>query len=129
MFFDITTDVEAHDDYFVWKANAAETCGFSHLQKVIAALRMLAYGGPADLFDEYIRMGESTMLESVRHFMMFVQLGLLWLLLPCPFGWGMQANHSIFHHDEACTNSVYMKMKTPQYPRIFVAYPSATKVW
>jgi hypothetical protein len=38
---------------------------------------MLAYGRPADLFDEYIRMGESTMLESVRHFMMSVQLGLL----------------------------------------------------
>jgi O-acetyl-ADP-ribose deacetylase (regulator of RNase III) len=72
MFLDITTTVEAHDDYFVRKANTAGTWGFSHLQKVTAALRMLTYGGPADLFDEYIRMGELTMLESVRHFVRYV---------------------------------------------------------
>jgi hypothetical protein len=29
---------------------------------------MLAYGGPADSLDEYLRMAESTILESVRHF-------------------------------------------------------------
>jgi hypothetical protein len=68
MFLDIATVVEAHDAYFIRKANAVGTWGFSHLQKVIAALQMLTYGGPADLFDEYIRMGESTMLESIRHF-------------------------------------------------------------
>ena len=68
MFWTIATAVEAHDDYFVRKFNAAGDPGFSHLQKVTAALRMLAYGGPTDALDEYFRMGESTILKSVRHF-------------------------------------------------------------
>ena len=29
---------------------------------------MLAYGGPADSLDEYLRMGESTILETVAQF-------------------------------------------------------------
>ena len=29
---------------------------------------MLAYGGPADSLDEYLRMGESTILEAVGKF-------------------------------------------------------------
>jgi hypothetical protein len=68
MFWDIATAVEQHDNYFVQKYNAAGDLGFSHLQKVTAALRMLAYGGPADSFDAYLRMAESTILETVRHF-------------------------------------------------------------
>jgi uncharacterized protein YcgI (DUF1989 family) len=31
-------------------------------------VRMLAYGGPADPLNEYIRMGESTILECVNKF-------------------------------------------------------------
>jgi hypothetical protein len=68
IFWDIATAVEQHDNYFVNKYNATGDLGFSHLQKVTAALRMLAYGGPADSFDEYLRMAESTILETVRHF-------------------------------------------------------------
>jgi hypothetical protein len=33
---------------------------------------MLAYGGPADHLDEYIRMGESTTLECVNKFTMTI---------------------------------------------------------
>jgi hypothetical protein len=65
MFLDIATVVEAHDNYLVQKYNAADQLGFSHLQKVTTALRMLAYGGVADTLDEYLRMDESTVLESV----------------------------------------------------------------
>jgi hypothetical protein len=68
MFLDIATAVEQHDYYFVQKDNAAHQLGFSHLQKVTAALRMLAYGGPTDTLDEYLRIAESTVLESVKHF-------------------------------------------------------------
>ena len=28
----------------------------------------LAYGGPADMFDEYLRMGEATSLQVLRQF-------------------------------------------------------------
>jgi hypothetical protein len=68
MFCDIATAVEQHDHYFVQRYNAAREIGFSHFQKVMDALRMLAYGGPADALDEYLRMAESTILKAVRHF-------------------------------------------------------------
>jgi hypothetical protein len=32
------------------------------------ALRMLAYEGPADELDEYLRMGESTIFERLKRF-------------------------------------------------------------
>jgi hypothetical protein len=37
-------------------------------KKVTAALRQLAYDVPADYVDEYIRIGESTAIESLRKF-------------------------------------------------------------
>jgi hypothetical protein len=64
----IAKAVEEHDHYFVQKENAAGVCGFSCLQKVTAALRQLAYGVPADYVDEYVRIGESTAIESLRKF-------------------------------------------------------------
>jgi len=60
--------VEDHDDYFVQKRNAAGTLGLSCLQKVVAAFRMIAYGVAADATDDYVRIGESTALESLRRF-------------------------------------------------------------
>jgi hypothetical protein len=42
--------------------------GFHTIRKVTAAIWMLAYGGPTDSLDEYLRMGESTILETVGHF-------------------------------------------------------------
>ncbi|XVF82256.1 hypothetical protein PTKIN_Ptkin16aG0031000 [Pterospermum kingtungense] len=33
-----------------------------------AAVRMLAYGCPVDLLDEYVQIGESTTIESLKHF-------------------------------------------------------------
>jgi hypothetical protein len=60
--------VEAHNDYFVQKRNAANVLGLSCFQKVTAEFRMLTYGVPSDLTDEYIRIGESTALESLHRF-------------------------------------------------------------
>jgi len=64
--------VEAHDDYFMQKRNAAGVLGLSCFQKVTAALHMLTYGVPADATDEYIRIGESTALESLHRFVVTV---------------------------------------------------------
>jgi len=66
--------VEAHDDYFVQKRNCAGVLGLSSFQKVTAALRMLTYGVSADTMDEYIHIGESTALESLRRFVAAVVL-------------------------------------------------------
>ena len=68
LFKRIMNAVEEHDDYFVQKRNAANVLGLSCFQKVTAAMRMLTYGVPADATDEYVRIGESTALESLRKF-------------------------------------------------------------
>jgi hypothetical protein len=68
VFVRIMNAVEEHDDYFVQKRNAAGTLGLSCLQKVVAAFRMIAYGVAADATDDYVRIGESTTLESLRRF-------------------------------------------------------------
>ncbi|XP_012841572.1 PREDICTED: uncharacterized protein LOC105961854 [Erythranthe guttata] len=68
LFSRILSSVEAYDPYFVQRNDALGVSGLSSLQKVIAAYRILAYGVPADLLDDHIRIGESTSIESLRHF-------------------------------------------------------------
>ena len=72
VFLRIMKPVEEHDEYFVQKRNAAGVQGLSCLQKVVAAFRMLAYRVPADVLDEYIRIGETTALEALRNFVVAV---------------------------------------------------------
>ena len=60
--------VAGYDDYFKCKGDAVGKIGFSSYQKCTAAIRMLAYGVPGDLIDEYVRMSESTCLESLYKF-------------------------------------------------------------
>jgi hypothetical protein len=64
--------IEEHDDYFVQKRNAAGILGLSCLQKVVATFWMIAYGVTADATDNYIRIGESTALKSLRRFVIAV---------------------------------------------------------
>ncbi|XP_008666357.1 uncharacterized protein [Zea mays] len=68
LFMRIAEAVKQHDHYFAQKRNAVGALGFSCLQKVTAAFRQLAYGVPADYVDEYLRIGESTSIESLRKF-------------------------------------------------------------
>jgi hypothetical protein len=68
LFFGLQSALEAHDQYFIQKRNAAGTLGLSSLQKMTAALRILAYGVAADSTDEYVRIGESTAIESLKRF-------------------------------------------------------------
>ena len=68
LFSRILNEVEQHDPYFVQKTDAIGALGLSSLQKVTAAYRILAYGTPADFVDEYIRIGESTAIESLKSF-------------------------------------------------------------
>ncbi|XP_052190030.1 uncharacterized protein LOC127799854 [Diospyros lotus] len=68
LFLRIQVAIESHDSYFVQRYNAAGVPGLSSLQKIIAALRMLAYGSPTDVVDEYVRIGESTAIESLKRF-------------------------------------------------------------
>ena len=72
LFLRIMNAVEAHDDYFVQKRDAANVLGLSCFQKITAAMRMITYGVPADATDEYIRIGESSAFESLRRFVVAV---------------------------------------------------------
>ena len=61
----IREGVVSHDPYFECKTDALGKLGFSSYQKCTAAVRMLAYGIPGDLVDEYVRMSETTCLMSM----------------------------------------------------------------
>ncbi|XP_062217681.1 uncharacterized protein LOC133917866 [Phragmites australis] len=72
LFLRIVQSVVEHDSYFMQKRNSAGILGLSPLQKITAAFRMLAYGVPADATDEFIRIGESTAIESLKRFVQAV---------------------------------------------------------
>ncbi|XP_073307089.1 uncharacterized protein [Primulina huaijiensis] len=60
--------IQQHDNYFVQKVDALGRPGLSTCQKITAAMRILAYGVAADSTDEYIKIGESTAIESLKRF-------------------------------------------------------------
>ena len=68
LFLQIVKDMEENCDYFVQKENAARVLGFTALQKVTVAIRMLAYGTAGDSVDEYLRMAENTAIEILKVF-------------------------------------------------------------
>ena len=68
LFLRILFMVENYDPYFVQTKNAVGIMGLSSLQKMTAAIRMLAYGVAADAVDDYVRIGESTAIESLKRF-------------------------------------------------------------
>ena len=72
LFLRIVNGVEQYDPYFVQTTDAIGNLGLSSLQKVTAAFRILTYGTPVDSVDEYVRIGESTAIESLRRFVQAV---------------------------------------------------------
>ncbi|XP_042973135.1 uncharacterized protein LOC122304941 [Carya illinoinensis] len=68
LFLRILNEVESYDPYFVQRRDNAGRLGLSCMQKITAALRMLAYGVTGDFMDEYIRIGKSTTMESLKKF-------------------------------------------------------------
>ena len=68
LFMRIVIAVREFDDYFIAKKDAVGLHGFSSIQKCTAAMRLLAYGAPADTSDDYLRMAESTAIEAMYKF-------------------------------------------------------------
>ncbi|XP_026416782.1 uncharacterized protein LOC113312239 [Papaver somniferum] len=68
LFNRILADVVFRNPYFAQKRDACGVLGLTPHQKVTAAIRMLAYGYAADAIDEYLRIGETTVLEATRRF-------------------------------------------------------------
>lgn len=53
---------------FARRKDATGKLGLYPLQRVVAALRMLAYGNAADSLDEYIQISEDSILDSLKQF-------------------------------------------------------------
>ncbi|KAL6554254.1 hypothetical protein OROMI_019927 [Orobanche minor] len=68
LFLRIQEAVVVHDNYFTQRNDVVGVRGLSSLQKMTAALRILAYGTPADAIDNYVRISESRAIESLKKF-------------------------------------------------------------
>ncbi|XP_062103095.1 uncharacterized protein LOC133814111 [Humulus lupulus] len=68
LFLHILDAIQRHDNYFIQRRDGMGKLGLLGLQKVTVVFRMLAYGVPADATDEYIKIGESTTIESLKRF-------------------------------------------------------------
>ncbi|XP_042939559.1 uncharacterized protein LOC122274600 [Carya illinoinensis] len=68
LFLPILNEVESYNLYFVQRRDNAGRLGLSCMQKITAVLRMLAYGVTGDFMDEYIRIGKSTVMKSLKKF-------------------------------------------------------------
>ncbi|GLT72463.1 hypothetical protein SLA2020_443970 [Shorea laevis] len=68
LFLRIQAAIEVHEPYFVQKRDAAKKLGHSSLQKMTAALRMLAYGISGDFMDEYLQIAENTATKCMKLF-------------------------------------------------------------
>ncbi|KAL5767559.1 hypothetical protein ACOSQ2_014342 [Xanthoceras sorbifolium] len=64
----IVNEVKRHDNYFIQQRDRLGRLGLSSLQKITTVFRMLAYGVPADSTDKYIKIRESTAIESMKRF-------------------------------------------------------------
>ncbi|XP_042397602.1 uncharacterized protein LOC121987967 [Zingiber officinale] len=62
----IVNALENHSAFFQQRDDAVRRNELSPLQKCTAAIRQLAYGVPVDHLDEYLRMGESTVIRYLR---------------------------------------------------------------
>jgi hypothetical protein len=54
--------------FFTLRLDATNRPGLSPIQKCTTAIRQLATGSPADEFDEYIKIGESTAVDCLKLF-------------------------------------------------------------
>ncbi|KAL0656337.1 hypothetical protein Bca4012_076921 [Brassica carinata] len=64
----IVDRLSAEIPYFQQRRDATGRFGHSPLQKATAAISMMSYGCPADAVDEYLRLGETTALLCLEHF-------------------------------------------------------------
>lgn len=68
LFLRIVDTLSDWSPYFCQRDDAFGKEGFSPLHKCTVALRMLAYGTPADLWDENFKIAETTVIECTNTF-------------------------------------------------------------
>jgi hypothetical protein len=60
--------VTANEVYFTHRPNAAGKFGATPFQKITGVLKVLAYGTCSDAFDDYVRLSDTTLDQSLRFF-------------------------------------------------------------
>ncbi|XP_035832174.1 uncharacterized protein LOC118481128 [Helianthus annuus] len=68
LFLRINNDLENTYDFFKQRMDARGYLGFTSIQKVTSALRVLSYGNTYDINDEYLKMAEKTTRDTLEHF-------------------------------------------------------------
>jgi hypothetical protein len=68
LFFWIMEEVTAKNNYFKQKSNVVGQISFSALHKCVVAIKMLVYGGSTDSLDDHLKMGESSVVETMKEF-------------------------------------------------------------
>ncbi|XP_047979174.1 uncharacterized protein LOC125221087 [Salvia hispanica] len=68
LFIRIATTLAQRYKCFTLRNDASGRPELSTYQKCTAAIRQLAYAGPANMFDEYLQLGETTALTTLRQF-------------------------------------------------------------
>ncbi|XP_047948846.1 uncharacterized protein LOC125194642 [Salvia hispanica] len=68
LFLRIVHTLEGRDEYFQYREDGIGRPGLTPLQKCTVAIRQLAYDTTADMFDEYLHVGETTGRECLKTF-------------------------------------------------------------
>uniref|UniRef100_A0A0D3CBN1 GRF-type domain-containing protein n=1 Tax=Brassica oleracea var. oleracea TaxID=109376 RepID=A0A0D3CBN1_BRAOL len=68
LFLRIVHRMSTEVEYFQPREDAARRSSLSPLQKCTATIRQLAYGGGADIVDEYVQLSETTAQKCLHHF-------------------------------------------------------------
>uniref|UniRef100_A0A0D3DBE3 DDE Tnp4 domain-containing protein n=1 Tax=Brassica oleracea var. oleracea TaxID=109376 RepID=A0A0D3DBE3_BRAOL len=68
LFNDYFLETPKYNDILFQRRDTIGRLGLSSIQKVTVVFRMLAYGLPAYVVDEYIKIGESRTIESMKNF-------------------------------------------------------------
>ena len=68
LFMHIVNALERRYLCFRFRYDAAGKPGHTALQKCTAAIRHLAYGGAANMWNEYLHIGETTTLDYLKYF-------------------------------------------------------------
>jgi hypothetical protein len=99
LFFQIVDQVTVGNPYFQQKVNCAGQIVFSPLHKCTVAMKMLANGCSADSLDDYLRIGESTVLETLKKFVTTIisVFGAEWHRPPSE-----EEVQRILQHNESC---------------------------
>ena len=68
VFLRIVEVLNNHDEHFQMRVDALCRKDLSPLQKCTTTIHILAYGSLADSVDEYVRIGETTVVECLERF-------------------------------------------------------------